>query len=64
MGAAGTTADTRVRELTHLITRPSQGIEPKSTMKISKIERAKLFSKRYLRPDESAEIDLNQFIVF
>jgi hypothetical protein len=64
MGAAGATADTRVREFTHLITRPSQGIEPKSTMKISNIELAKLFSKRYLRAAESAEIDLNQFIVF
>jgi len=47
-----------------LITRPSQGIEPKSTMKISNIELAKLFSKRYLRAAESVEIDLNQFIVF
>lgn len=64
MGAAGATADTRVRKLTHLITRPSQGIEPKSTMKISNIELVKLFSKPYLRAAKSAEIDLNQFIVF
>jgi len=47
-----------------LITRPSQGIEPKSTMKISNIELVKLFSKPYLRAAKSAEIDLNQFIVF
>jgi len=45
MGAAGATADTRVSYFTHLITRPSQGIEPKSPEKISKIGPAKLFSK-------------------
>jgi len=46
-----------------LITRPSQGIEPKSTMKISNIERAKLFSKRNFAAQALAEIDPDQFIV-
>jgi hypothetical protein len=64
MGAAGATADTRVGKLTHLIIRPSQGIEPKSTMKISNIERAKLFSKGNLAVAAAVEIDLNQSIVF
>ncbi|MDH2066052.1 hypothetical protein [Pantoea sp. GD03673] len=64
MGAARAAADTRVRYFTHLITRPSQGIEPKSTMKISKIELPELFSKENLRGGESVEIDLNQSIVF
>jgi hypothetical protein len=64
MGAAGATADTRVSYFTHLITRPSQGIEPKSPEKISKIGLAKLFSKGNFAAPARAEIDLNQFIVF
>jgi len=47
-----------------LIIRPSQGIEPKSTMKISNIERAKLFRKGNLAVAAAVEIDLNQSIVF
>jgi len=47
-----------------LITRPSQGIEPKSPIKISKIGVAKIFGKRNFAVSPLAEIDLNQSIVF